>query len=118
MSPEHLCPPQADREVGRPRYKLQRSPTLATCYLPRPACKIIERQADAGGRRLAPRLQTLDSGLPHPASDQRMDGQRDSKGIAAVDELEVASYKSDGILSIKADVGCRSGPLSARPACP
>ncbi|HEY6686327.1 MAG TPA: hypothetical protein VI094_08995 [Propionibacteriaceae bacterium] len=47
MSPEHLFPTSGTQGGGRPRHKIQRSPTLATCYRPRPACKIIERQAEA-----------------------------------------------------------------------
>jgi hypothetical protein len=56
------------------------------------------------------------SGLSHPAGDQRMHGQTSSKRIAVVDELEVASHRSDEILSVKADVGCRTnvGSLADR----
>lgn len=44
----------------------------------------------------------------------------DIEGMLCMIEIAraAASYKSDGILSIKADVGCRSGPLSAGPGVP
>ena len=36
------------------KHKIQRTPTLATCYRPRPACKISQRQAEAEEARYRP----------------------------------------------------------------